>query len=158
MQATLDGQPVMAVVSDGRAPLTFEVIAAEFGRVHRQAVRKAKRLNQGGLDVKRQDDPPDERAPPPIGEGGADPARDDNQPTIELRIGETERAVDELESLLIASKRGLYQRGGLIVSTGFAKMQTWDGKTVVSQTIEERGDYALLERAAQPDAAQGEEA
>jgi putative DNA primase/helicase len=74
-------------------------------------------------------------------------AAHDKQPTIELRIGETERAVDELESLLIASKRGLYQRGGLIVSTGFAKMQTWDGKAIVTQTIEERGDYALLEDA-----------
>ena len=35
---------------------------------------------------------------------------------IELRIGETERAVNELERRLIASDRGLYQRGGVIVS------------------------------------------
>ena len=67
--------------------------------------------------------------------------------TIELRVGETERAVDELEGLLIASKRGLYQRGGLIVAAGFDKMQTWDGKTIEVQIIEERGDYALLEDA-----------
>ena len=71
----------------------------------------------------------------------------DNRPTIELRVGETERAVDELEGLLIASKRGLYQRGGLIVAAGFDKMQTWDGKTIEVQIIEERGDYALLEDA-----------
>ena len=67
--------------------------------------------------------------------------------TIELRVGETERAVDELEGLLIASKRGLYQRAGLIVAAGFDKMQTWDGKTIEVQIIEERGDYALLEDA-----------
>jgi hypothetical protein len=67
--------------------------------------------------------------------------------TIELVPGETERAVDKLESLLITSARGLYQRGGLIVSTSFAKMQTFDGKTIIGQVIEERGDYALLEDA-----------
>ena len=66
---------------------------------------------------------------------------------IVLRIGETERAVNELEQLLTVSKRSLYQRGGLIVSTGFAKMQTWDGKTVLGQVIEDRGDYALREDA-----------
>ena len=70
-----------------------------------------------------------------------------DRPTIELRVGETERAVNELESLLIASNPGLYQRGGLIVSTGFTKMQTWNGKTVVGQIIEERGEYALAEDA-----------
>jgi len=69
------------------------------------------------------------------------------RPTITLRVGETERAVNELDRLLVASQRGLYQRGGLIVATGFAKMQTWDGKTVVGQIIEDRGDYALIEDA-----------
>jgi putative DNA primase/helicase len=76
-----------------------------------------------------------------------DPPLPRDRPTIELRVGETERAVNEIESLLIASNRGLYQRGGLIVSTGFTKMQTWDGKTVVGQIIEERGEYALAEDA-----------
>ena len=47
------------------------------------------------------------------------------RPTITLSVGETERAANELERLLVASQRGLYQRGGLIVATGFAKMQTW---------------------------------
>ena len=70
-----------------------------------------------------------------------------NRPTIELRIGETEQAVDELERRIIASDRGLYQRGGLIVSTGFARMRTWDGEEVVGQVIETRGDYALIEDA-----------
>ena len=69
----------------------------------------------------------------------------DKRPTIELRIGETERIVDEIEAALIASDRGLYRRGGLIVATGFDKMQTWDGKTIEVQIIEERDNYALLE-------------
>jgi hypothetical protein len=67
------------------------------------------------------------------------------RPTIELRIGETERVVDEIEAALIGSRRGLYRRGGLVVATGFDRMQTWDGKTVEVQIIEERDNYALLE-------------
>ena len=66
-------------------------------------------------------------------------------PPIELRIGQTENIVNEIERRLIGSNRGLYQRGGLIVSTGFTKMPTHDRKTVITQVIEERGDYALLE-------------
>jgi hypothetical protein len=65
--------------------------------------------------------------------------------TIQITIGETERVVDEIEASLIASGRGLYRRGGAIVATGFDRMQTWDGKAVEVQIIEERGDYALLE-------------
>jgi putative DNA primase/helicase len=72
---------------------------------------------------------------------------DDRRPTIRLIAGETERAVDEFEALLIASHRGLYQRGGLIVAIGATKMPTWDGKTVSTQIIEERGKFALLEDA-----------
>jgi putative DNA primase/helicase len=72
---------------------------------------------------------------------------DDPRPAIRLRAGETERAVDELETLLVASDRGLYQRGGLIVAIGAAKMPTWDGKSVSTQIIEERGKFALLEDA-----------
>ena len=64
-----------------------------------------------------------------------------------LRVGETERAVDDLETLLVASNRGLYQRGGVIVSTSIAEMLTWDGKKIMGQVIETRGDYALLEDA-----------
>ena len=64
---------------------------------------------------------------------------------IEIRIGETERAVDEVQDALIDSDRGLYRRGGLIVSTGFDKMQTWDGRSIEVQIIEERNNYALLE-------------
>jgi hypothetical protein len=42
-----------------------------------------------------------------------------DRPTIRLRVGQTERVVDEIEAALKASGRGLYRRGGLIVSTGF---------------------------------------
>ena len=65
------------------------------------------------------------KAPPPRDRRKA---AGDKRPTIELRTGETERIVDEVEDALIASDRGLYRRGGLIVATGFDKMQTWDGK------------------------------
>ena len=82
----------------------------------------------------------------PIGVGGGH-APSAVRPTIKLIVGETEQAVNELEALLVASNRGLYQRGGLIVSTGFAKMPTWDGKEVVGQVIEARGDYAIAEDA-----------
>jgi hypothetical protein len=76
-------------------------------------------------------------------EAGGEPATD--RPTIRLGVGETERVVDEIEAALIASGRGLYRRAGLIVATGFDKMQTWDGGTVEVQIIEERDNYALLE-------------
>jgi hypothetical protein len=69
----------------------------------------------------------------------------DPRPTISLEVGHTERIVNELENLLIDSNRGLYQRGALIVSTGFAKMKAWDKKDVIAQVIEERGNYAMLE-------------
>ena len=82
------------------------------------------------------------QAPPAAPVRGNDP-----RPTIKLVVGKTEQAVNELERLLIISDRGLYQRGGLIVSTGFAKMRTWDGEEVIGQVIETRGDYALFEDA-----------
>jgi hypothetical protein len=65
--------------------------------------------------------------------------------TIELCVGEIERAVDETEAALIASNRGLYKRGGLIVGVSFDKMPTCDGGIIETEIIEERGDYALLE-------------
>jgi hypothetical protein len=76
-------------------------------------------------------------------EVGGEAATD--RPTIWLRVGQTERVVDEIEAALIASGRGLYRRGGLIVATGFDRMQTWDGNTVEVQIIEERENFALLE-------------
>ncbi len=76
-------------------------------------------------------------------EAGGEAATD--RPTIRLGVGEIERVVDEIEAALIASGRGLYRRGGLIVATGFDRMQTWEGDTVEVQIIEERETYALLE-------------
>ena len=64
---------------------------------------------------------------------------------IELRVGQTEQAVNEIERRLVASNRGLYQRGGVIVCAGSAKMPTSDGGEVVTQIIANRGDYALVE-------------
>ncbi len=90
---------------------------------------------------------PDSRDPETYYDGKKSGGGGENRPTIELRVGATEQAVNELERLLIASDRGLYQRGGFIVSTGFAKMLTWDGKEVIGQVIETRGDYALIEDA-----------
>jgi hypothetical protein len=85
-------------------------------------------------------------SPPAAGRArGADCQGIRRRPTITLRVGETERIVDEIESALIASDRGLYQRGGFIVAAGFDRMPTWDGRTVELQVIEEQGDYALLE-------------
>jgi hypothetical protein len=68
-----------------------------------------------------------------------------DRPTIKISVGDTERVVNEIEAALIASDRGLYRRGSLIVSAGCNRIQTWDGNTVEAQTIEERGNYALLE-------------
>jgi hypothetical protein len=70
---------------------------------------------------------------------------DSNRPTILLGVGETERVVDETETALINSDRGLYRRGGLISSVGFTTMQTWDERRVEVQIICERGDFALRE-------------
>ena len=66
---------------------------------------------------------------------------------IELHVGETEQVVNEIERRLVASKRGLYQRGGGVVCTGSAKMPTADGGEVITQIIASRGDYALVEDA-----------
>ena len=82
----------------------------------------------------------DEPAPPP-------PPPPSAAPPIEIRVGETARVVNELERRLIASNLGLYQRGGIIVSTGFTKMPTHDGGEVITQIIDKRGDHALVEDA-----------
>lgn len=73
------------------------------------------------------------------------PRKPSAKPEIELIVGQTERIVNEVQALLIASNRRLYQRGTLIVSTGFIKMKTWDKKDVIVQVIEDRGTPALLE-------------
>jgi hypothetical protein len=91
--------------------------------------------------------PPPGPTPEPSPGPNPSPARAKGRPLITLRAGAIERTVNQLEKLLMASDRGLYQRGGLVVSTTVTKMQTWDGKTVYGQVIEERGDDALTEDA-----------
>ena len=82
------------------------------------------------------------------GERGATPgAPPKSADEIKLRAGETENIVNELERRLIASNRGLYQRGGVIVTTGSTEMPTHGGKKILTQIIARRGDYALLEDA-----------
>ena len=107
--------------------------------------------------TERPDYWPHDRPWPPDGGAGNDKGRgrgkgDDGpldpgeqKPTIEIRPGEIGRIVDQVEAALIAANRGLYRRGCLIVSVGVDKVQTFDGKTIETQVIEERGDYALLE-------------
>jgi hypothetical protein len=65
--------------------------------------------------------------------------------TIELRVGDTEKIVNELERRLLACNRKLFQRAGAIVCTGFAEMPTWNKGKVITQIIATRGDYALIE-------------
>ncbi len=86
-------------------------------------------------------------------ENSADPKDDPEQargtnesrPTIRVVAADIERIVDEAEAALIKAGRGLYQRGGLIVSVGVAKMITADGSEVGGQRIFERGEHALAE-------------
>jgi hypothetical protein len=66
-------------------------------------------------------------------------------PVIELQPGEIERTVDQAESALIAARRGLYQRDGLIVSASEVKVITADEREILAQRIEERGEHALVE-------------
>jgi hypothetical protein len=66
-------------------------------------------------------------------------------PPIELRVGETEKIVNEIERRLLACNRSIFQHAGAIVCTGFAQMPTWDKGTVITQIIAARGDYALVE-------------
>ena len=65
--------------------------------------------------------------------------------TIRLQVGEIERIVDEAEAALIASDRGLYQRGDIIVSVGDAKAITACDGQVIVRRIFERGEHALVE-------------
>lgn len=77
--------------------------------------------------------------------GLAKPPTASNRPTIVITVGELERIVNEIEAAILASDRGLYQRGEFVVAPGIGKMKTWDGKPVMVQVIDERGNYALLE-------------
>ena len=81
----------------------------------------------------------------PTGQNSQSPGANDNRPAIRVVAADIERIVDEAEAALIKANRGLYQRGGLIVSVGVARMITADGSEVGGQRIFERGEHALAE-------------
>ena len=87
----------------------------------------------------------EERPKPGNGSTPPPPTPPSALPPIELRVGQTEKIVNEIEARLIACNRKLFQRAGAIVCTGFAEMPTWNGDTVITQIIAKRGDYALVE-------------
>lgn len=70
------------------------------------------------------------------------------RPAIKLEAGEIGPAVDATEAALVASGRGLYQRGGDIVRVGKTPVMTASGREISTQRIFEVGDNALLEQIA----------
>ncbi len=83
--------------------------------------------------------------PSPINAALSGGVSNDPLPTIRLEAGNIEPIVDEVEAALVSARRGLYQRGGLIVSVGHAPALAAHGRDVIVQRIAERGDHALLE-------------
>jgi hypothetical protein len=78
----------------------------------------------------------------------AHPARrrsNDNLPTIQITEADIKEAVDRSESALLAADRGVYQRGGAIVSVSVGKGISTNGEPVAFQSIAEIGDHALVE-------------
>jgi putative DNA primase/helicase len=75
-----------------------------------------------------------------------------NRPEIEIRVGETPRAVDEAEAALIAAQawspvdKRVFRRGDRIVALAIDKGLDHKGRTVESQIIVELGAYGLAER------------
>lgn len=71
----------------------------------------------------------------------------DERPVVRLYVGELERTVDAVERALIAADVGLYQRAGIIVSTGTVPMLTAHKKEIATVAIFEVGEHRLLELA-----------
>ena len=71
--------------------------------------------------------------------------QNDLRPTITIVANDIERIVDEAESALINSDRGLYQHANRIVSVELDQAVTADGKRIRRDRIFERGEQALLE-------------
>ena len=65
-------------------------------------------------------------------------------PVIRMERGCTEATVDAVEQALIASDRGLYQRGGQIVALGEVPVMTSQGEVRAVQAFEQR-EFAILE-------------
>jgi hypothetical protein len=87
------------------------------------------------------------------GEGGTAPTHSSNvsgrppiaRPQIIIRPGQTPRIVNEIEKALLTSGLPLYKRGGLLVSPGVSELPTWDKKTVIAETINERVAHTVVE-------------
>lgn len=73
------------------------------------------------------------------------PAPATNMSVIVVEPGQIERIVDEAEAALIASGRGIYQRGGDIVGVGTTKLLTWDEQDVSTYRIVSKDEYSLGE-------------
>lgn len=81
----------------------------------------------------------------PLFPGGPRQVRDDARPVIQIVEGDVERVVDEAEDALIDGGRGLYQRGGSIVSVGEIKVTALGGTEGVAQQIFPVTEHALVE-------------
>jgi putative DNA primase/helicase len=71
----------------------------------------------------------------------------DKRPLISIAAGDIERIVNEVEAALIAAGRGLYQRGGKIVTAERVPAIAAGDKKITVTSICERGDLALREDA-----------
>jgi putative DNA primase/helicase len=71
----------------------------------------------------------------------------DQRPLITIAAGDIERIVNEVEAALIASDRGLYQRGAKIVAAERVPAIAAGDKKITVTSICERGDLALREDA-----------
>ena len=72
------------------------------------------------------------------------PRPESDRPLIRLDKGSTEQVVDAVERALIASDRGLYQRGGMLVAIGEQPVMTSEGEIRGLQVYEQK-EFALLE-------------
>jgi hypothetical protein len=70
---------------------------------------------------------------------------DNGLPIIQIEVGEIEKVVSQAEAALINARRGVYQRGGDIVSLGEAPVQTAYRRDVVAKRIFSVGTNALVE-------------
>jgi putative DNA primase/helicase len=71
----------------------------------------------------------------------------DKRPLISIAANDIERIVDEVQAALIAADRGLYQRGGKIVTAERVPAIAAGDKKITVTSVCERGDLALREDA-----------
>ncbi|MCB8881678.1 hypothetical protein ACELLULO517_15630 [Acidisoma cellulosilytica] len=80
-----------------------------------------------------------------IASGASKSHLDSDLPIIEIVTGDVESAANAAELALVASGRGIYQRGGAIVSIGETWSHTASGREVSTQRIFPVGEHALVE-------------